>query len=216
MSDHVVENEYVDTSEGAEESDSHIEVVTEVSDAAVEEISEPSGLWYIVQCYTGHEYKVQERIQDLVELKSWNDRVFRILVPEEETIEIKNNKRHERITRIYPGYIFVNMHLSDDVYYEIRRLAGVAKFIGSKTAPSPVTEDEILKVLRKVGDKTKKIDIDFEVDEVIKVIDGPFRGYAGPISEINGERGKLKALISIFGRETPVELEFDQVEKTVK
>jgi transcriptional antiterminator NusG len=108
------------------------------------------------------------------------------------------------------------MIMDDEVFYDIRGLSGVAKFVGSKTSPTPVTEDEILKVLRKVGDKTKKIDIDFEVDEVIKVIAGPFRGYTGPISEINAERGKLKALISIFGRETPVELDFDQVEKTVK
>ena len=102
------------------------------------------------------------------------------------------------------------------MFYKIRQLSGVAKFIGSKTAPTAVTEDEILKVLRKVGDKTKKIDIDFEVGEIVKVIAGPFRGYSGPISEINAERGKLKSLILIFGRETPVELDFDQVEKVVK
>lgn len=185
---------------------------------ALTEVVDPleNAHWFIVQCYTGQEYKVQERINDISELKGYQDKIFRVLVPEEEIIEIKNNKRLEKVIRIFPGYIFVQMIIDDEVFYDIRSLTGVAKFVGSKTSPTPVTEDEILKVLRKVGDKTKKIDIDFEIEEVIKVIAGPFRGYTGPISEINAERGKLKALISIFGRETPVELEFDQVEKTVK
>jgi transcriptional antiterminator NusG len=97
----------------------------------------------------------------------------------------------------------------------MRHVSGVAKIVGTKNMPTPVTEDEILRVLRKIGDKTKKIEVDFETGEVIKVISGPFRGYTGPISEINAERGKLKSLISIFGRETPVELDFDQVEKVI-
>lgn len=185
----------------------------DVNDA--DEADYEKGQWYIVQAYTGHEYKVQTRINQLVDRKGYQDRVFRVLVPEEDTIEIKNNKRVERTTKIYPGYVFIQMVLDDELFYEIRNLPSVVKFIGTKTSPTPVTEEEILKVLRKVGDKTKKIDVDFDIDEVIKVISGPFRGYTGPISEINGERGKLKALISIFGRETPVELDFDQVEKAV-
>lgn len=182
---------------------------------AVEEQTEKQGDWYIVQCFTGHEYRVHDRVKEMMEVKGFQKEIQRILVPEEEVIEIKNNQRQERISKIFPGYLFVQMFPNEEVFYEIRRLPGVAKFIGSKTRPTPVTEEEILKVLRKVGDKTKKIDIDFEVDEVIKVIEGPFRGYSGPISGINSERGKLKALISIFGRETPVELDFDQVEKLV-
>ena len=105
--------------------------------------------------------------------------------------------------------------MDENLWYELRRITGVAKFVGTKNGPSPVSDEEILKVLRKIGDKTKKIEVDFEVGEIIKVISGPFRGYSGPISEINAERGKLKSLISIFGRETPVELDFNQVEKVV-
>ncbi|MGE4169328.1 MAG: transcription termination/antitermination protein NusG [Candidatus Margulisiibacteriota bacterium] len=172
--------------------------------------------WYILQCLTGKEYKVETRILALIEEKGFQNQIFRVLVPEEEVIEIKNNKRVEKISKIFPGYVFVEMIMSDPLYYEIRQLMGVAKFVGTKTHATPVTEEEILRVLRKVGEKTRKIDVDFENGEVIKVIAGPFRGYSGPISEINAERGKLKALISIFGRETPVELEFDQVEKAVE
>lgn len=172
--------------------------------------------WYIIQCYSAQEYKVQARIQLMIQDRQLEDRIFRVLVPEEETIEIKNNKRLEKTTKIFPGYLFVHVVLDESLYYDLRNIMGVSKFVGTKTHPTPVTEDEILKVLRKVGDKTKKIDVDFEEGEVIKVISGPFRGYSGPISEINVDRGTLKALISIFGRETPVKLDFDQVEKAVE
>jgi transcription termination/antitermination protein NusG len=171
--------------------------------------------WYIVQCYTGQEYKVQVRVRDLVEEKLWQKRLFNILVPEEETVELKDNKRTEKRTKIYPGYVFVQMVLDDELYYEIRKLMGVAKFIGTKSNPTPVTDDEILRILRKIGDKSKKIEVEFEEDEAVKVVSGPFRGYTGMISEISAEKGVLKVMISVFGRETPVTLDFDQVEKAV-
>ncbi|MEK7298550.1 MAG: transcription termination/antitermination protein NusG [Candidatus Margulisiibacteriota bacterium] len=177
--------------------------------------TEPARFWYILQCYSNHENKVRDRIQQLIDDKVFNGKVARVLVPQEETVEIRNNKRVESTARIFPGYVFVEAAMDDEVGFEIRRIPGVVKFMGTKFAPSPVTENEILKVLRKVGDKSKKIEVDFEMGEVVKVVDGAFRGYSGPISDISPERGKLKALISIFGRETPVELDFDHVEKIV-
>lgn len=172
--------------------------------------------WYIIQCFSSQEYKVMNRILRMMEDGVFEGNVTRVLVPEEETVEIKNNKRVERVAKIYPGYVFIESDMNDHVWFEIRRIPGVSKFVGTKNSPTPVKESEILRVLRKIGDKTKKVEVDFEIGELVKVIGGPFRGYAGPISEINGERGKLKALISIFGRETPVELDFNQVEKVVK
>ena len=172
--------------------------------------------WYIVQCYAGQEYKVQQRVTQLMDCDEYKQKIFKVIGPEEETIEIKNNKRIERKSKIYPGYVFIQAVLEDSVFYDIRGLPGVAKFIGTRTEAVPVADEEILKVLRKMGDKTKKIDVDFEDGEIIKVISGPFRGYSGPITEINAERGTLKALISIFGRETPVKLDFVHVEKAVK
>lgn len=188
----------------------------EIQQDDVAEAAEVVWDWYIVQVYSGKESQVKFRLEQLIAEKKLNHKVNRVLVPEEETIEIKNNKRVEKITKIFPGYVFLQMILDEEIHDEIRRIPGVSKFIGSKTTPTPVKEDEILKVLRKAGDKTKKIDVDFEIDDMVKVTGGPFRGYTGPISEISPERGKLKALISIFGRETPVELEFDQVEKAVE
>lgn len=170
--------------------------------------------WYIVQCYALYEQKVRDHILQMQE-NEFKDIVYRVLLPEEETVEIKNNERKEKIKKMFPGYLFVQMKPDENVWFQLRRLPGVAKLVGTKNEPTPVSEEEINRILRQLGEKMKKIEVDFEMNEVIKVISGPFRGYTGPISEINAERGKLKSLISIFGRETPVELDFDQVEKYI-
>ncbi|RAP27370.1 transcription termination/antitermination factor NusG [Candidatus Marinamargulisbacteria bacterium SCGC AG-333-B06] len=171
--------------------------------------------WYIVQTLSNYELRVQTRVQQIIDEDKYPGKLLRVLVPTQQTVELKNNKRIEKVTKIFPGYIFIQMNIEDELAYELRQIPGIAKFVGIGNKPSPVVEDEILKVLRKVGDTSKEIDVDFEVDEVIKVVDGPFRGYTGSISEINSLKGNIKAKISIFGRETPVELDFEQVEKTV-
>jgi len=188
----------------------HSESTEDVDSAKVNEAAQ----WYIVQCYALYEQKVRDRILQMLE-NEFKDIVFRVLLPEEETVEIKNNERKEKVKKMFPGYLFVQMIPDEGAWYLIRRLPGVAKLVGTKNEPTPVTEDEINRILRQLGEKMKKIEVDFELNETIKVISGPFRGYTGSISEINAERGKLKSLISIFGRETPVELDFDQVEKYV-
>lgn len=188
----------------------HSESPEDVESAKVNDAAQ----WYIVQCYALYEQKVRDRILQMLE-NEFKDIVFRVLLPEEETVEIKNNERKEKVKKMFPGYLFVQMIPDEGAWYLIRRLPGVAKLVGTKNEPTPVTEDEINRILRQLGEKMKKIEVDFELNETIKVITGPFRGYTGSISEINAERGKLKSLISIFGRETPVELDFDQVEKYV-
>ncbi|MBT5856431.1 transcription termination/antitermination factor NusG [bacterium] len=181
---------------------------------SVPEVLDDGRQWYVVQCFSLQEHKVRDRIYQMME-GEFADKVFKALLPEEETVEIKNNKRKEKITKIYPGYIFVQALPDQHVWFLLRSIPGVAKLVGSKNEPDPIPEAEIDKILRKAGDKSKKVEVDFEIGEAIKVVSGPFRGYAGVISEINADKGKLKSLISIFGRETPVELDFDQVEKTV-
>lgn len=171
--------------------------------------------WYIIQCFSGQEYKVLAHIQRLIDDNGYQDRIHRLLIPEEETVEIKNNKRIEKLTKLYPGYVFIHMRYDIHIHQGIRDISGVSGFIGTKGVPSPVTQEDMLKILRKAGEKSKKIDVDFEEGEMVKVVSGPFRGYSGAISEINAEKGMLKAMISVFGRETPVQLDFDQVEKAV-
>lgn len=191
------------------------EDILDDSEEGSPEDTSPEGLfWYIVQCYALYEQKVRDRILQMQE-DEFKDIIYRVLLPEEETVEIKNNERKEKVKKMFPGYLFVQMKPDEASWYLLRRLPGVAKLVGTRNEPTPVSQDEIDRILRQLGEKMKKIEVDFELNEVIKVISGPFRGYTGAISEINPERGKLKSLISIFGRETPVELDFDQVEKYV-
>jgi len=195
-------------------------VIEESADTLVADTSPNEVLdgaeWYIIQCYSGQEYKVMAHIQRLIDDNGYQDRIFRLLVPEEETVEIKNNKRVEKLTKLYPGYVFIQMIYDIVIHQGIRAILGVSGFIGTKGVPDPVTQEDMLKILRKAGEKSKKIDVDFEEGEMVKVVSGPFRGYSGAISEINAEKGMLKAMISVFGRETPVQLDFDQVEKSIE
>jgi len=171
--------------------------------------------WYILQVLSGCEYKVQIYLQQLIEEKSLQERVFRILVPEEDFIEIKDSKRVEKTVKIYPGYVFVEAIMDEFISYEFQRVPHVGRFIGTGTGPSPVVESDILKVLYKIGDNTKEIEVDFAASDTIKVTAGPFRGYSGVVKEVYVEKSRVKAMISVFGRETPVELGFDQVERVV-
>ncbi len=189
-------------------------VAQDVSDLAVPEVKgEPK--WYIVQTLTGQEDRVKSRIDNTVEELGLKDRILRVLVPEEETIEIKGDKRVERKRKMYPGYVFVEMILDEDTWYKIRSTAGVARFIGGKTSPVPVTDREMQRVLKQLGIKEKEITVEFSVGEPVRIISGSFRGYTGSVSEINPTKSKLKAMINIFGRDTSVEVDFDRVEKVV-
>ncbi len=212
----------VNSNESLEKSEETVEALNDEANSSVEvkeqvEITTDSNKrWYILQCYSGQEYKVKSRIEKFIEDNVFKGKVSQIFIPEEETIEIKENKRIERTVKVYPGYVFVEMEEDVEIWFQLRKIPGVSKFIGPKNMPTPVTQAEILRVLRKTEEKVKKIEVDLEKGEVVKIISGPFRGYSGPIDEIYAEKGKLKALISIFGRETPVELDFNQVEKAIK
>jgi transcription termination/antitermination protein NusG len=186
----------------------------DVSDLAVPEAKgEPK--WYIVQTLTGQEDKVKSRIETTVEELGLKERILRVLVPEEETVEIKGDKRVERKRKMYPGYVFVEMILDEDTWYKIRSTSGVARFIGGKTSPVPVTDREMQRVLKQLGIKEKEITVEFSVGEPVRIISGSFRGYTGSVSEIYPTKSKLKAMINIFGRDTSVEVDFDRVEKVV-
>ncbi len=190
------------------------ESVKEESDLAVPEVKgEPK--WYIVQTLTGQEDRVKTRIETTVEELGLKDRILRVLVPEEETVEIRGDKRVERKRKMYPGYVFVEMILDEDTWYKIRSTAGVARFIGGKTSPVPVTDREMQRVLKQLGIKEKEITVEFSVGEPVRIISGSFRGYTGSVSEVNPTKSKLKAMINIFGRDTSVEVDFDRVEKVV-
>ncbi len=202
-----IEPQEVDTSVDADES-SDVETVA-ASNAS-------KGEWFIIQTYSSQEYKVKRSLEQRIAAFKLQEQIYEILIPEEDIIEVKNNKKVESTKKMYPGYIFVRMNFNDEVWYMMKRIPGLSKFMGNQDTPLPVKDDEMLKVLRQVGVKVQKYQIDFEIGDMVKIIAGPFRGYTGPVKELNAEKGKLKSMLLIFGRETPVEIDFDQVEKATK
>ena len=196
----------------------------EKAEAPIEEIEapgeqEPQNIggemkWYVIQTYSGQEDKVKKALEQSIEINKLQSRIRQVLVPTEETVEIKGGKRTEKTRKMFPGYIFVEMALDEETWYKIRQTAGVARFIGSKSTPTPVSEREMQRVLKQLG-KEEKLEITFEKGEAVRIISGAFRGYTGSIDEVNADKGKLKVLINIFGRDTPVEVNFEHAQKMV-
>lgn len=172
--------------------------------------------WYVVHTYSGYENKVKTNLEKRVESMGMGDQIYRVLVPMEEVIENKGNKKKTVLKKVFPGYILVELVMTDDSWYVVRNTPGVTGFVGSSGAgskPTPLLDDEVKGILKLMGITDAKPKVDFELNENVKVIDGPFDNFIGHIDEINVEKLKLKVLVNMFGRETPVELDFNQVEK---
>ena len=165
--------------------------------------------WYVVHTYSGYENKVKTDLEKTIKNRELEDFFFDIIVPMEEQIEIKDGKRKTNLKKVFPGYVLVKMIVTEESWYIVRNTRGVTGFVGSGTDPIPLTNEEI----RNMGFETVVINIDYNVDDSVKVINGPLTGFIGTVQEINKEKNKVKVLVSMFGRETPVELEFSQVEK---
>lgn len=169
--------------------------------------------WYAIHTYSGYEEKVAESIQQRVESVDMADKIFAVLVPKEKQIEIKNGKRKIVEKKIFQGYVLVEMKMTEDAWYIIRNTPGVTGFVGSGTEPTPVSDAEITKIKKRMGVEDPKHQINYSIGEVVNITDGPFKGFDGAISEIDTQKGKIKVLVSMFGRETPVELDALQVKK---
>ncbi|MBI5306236.1 transcription termination/antitermination protein NusG [Candidatus Wolfebacteria bacterium] len=170
--------------------------------------------WYAVHTYSGYEDAVARYLKQRVDSLEMHDKIFNIIVPKEKNIKIKNGKRKETEEKIYPGYVLVDMVMSDDSWYVVRNTPRVTGFVGANsTEPAPLSKDEVDSLLSRMGGKTPKIQIEFSVGEIVKITDGPFKDSEGKISEVDSEHGKLKVMIPLFGRETAVELDSLQVKK---
>ena len=169
--------------------------------------------WYVIHTYSGYEEKVAESIRQRADSLDMKDKIFEALVPKEKQIEIKNGKRKVVEKRIFQGYVLVHMKLTEDAWYIVRNTPSVTGFVGTGTDPTPIGEDEIEKIQKRMGLEQPKHKIDYSVGEVVSITDGPFKGFDGAVNEIDSQKGKLKVLVSMFGRETPVELDFLQVKK---
>ncbi len=169
--------------------------------------------WYVIHTYSGYEDKVAEDLKQRVEAMGMGNLIFNVLVPKEKQIEIKNGRRRTVEKKIFPGYIMVEMIVTDESWYVVRNTPNVTGFIGVGVMPIPVSPDEVGVVKKRMGVEEPKYKINVEKGDSVSIVDGPFKGFDGVISEVDEEKGKVKALVSMFGRETPVELDFLQVKK---
>jgi transcriptional antiterminator NusG len=169
--------------------------------------------WYAIHTYSGYEEKVAESIRQRAASLDMKDKIFQVLVPKEKMIEVKNGKRKVVEKRIFQGYVLVEMKMSEDAWYIVRNTPSVTGFVGSGSEPTPVSEDEMEKIMKRMGREEPKHKIDYRVGEVVNIVDGPFKSFDGSISEIDAAKGKLKVLVNMFGRETPVELDSLQVKR---
>lgn len=169
--------------------------------------------WYAIHTYSGYEEKVAESIRQRADSLDMKDKIFQVLVPKEKMIEVKNGKRKVVEKRIFQGYVMVQMKMSEDAWYIVRNTPSVTGFVGSGSEPTPISNDEMEKIMKRMGRAEPKHKIDFKIGEVVNITDGPFKGFDGSINEVDPTKGKLKVLVNMFGRETPVELDSLQVKR---
>jgi transcriptional antiterminator NusG len=169
--------------------------------------------WYVIHTYSGYENKVSANLERKVHSLGMENEIFRIVIPMENEVEIKDGKKRSVQRKVFPGYVLVEMIVNDRSWYAVRNTPGVTGFVGSGSKPIPLTDDEVRQIMRAMGVEESRPKIDFQLQQLVRLKTGPFADCLGKVSEINEERGKLKVLVDMFGRETPVEIDFTQVEE---
>ncbi|MCX6723721.1 MAG: transcription termination/antitermination protein NusG [Candidatus Staskawiczbacteria bacterium] len=169
--------------------------------------------WYVIHTYSGYEDAVAKNLKQRIESLGMEDKIFNVIVPKEKKIKIKNGKRKAYEEKIYPGYVLVQMLVTDESWYVVRNTPRVTGFLGAGTTPIPVSAPDMADLMKRMEVSEPEFTIDFEIGATVKVVDGPFKGFEGKVSEIDKERGKIKVLVNMFGRDTPVELDSLQIKK---
>ena len=187
------------------------------SEGTTLEITEPEAdddrAWYVVHCYSGYENKVRHNLEQRIETMGMKDRIFDVVIPTQEEIEVREGKRRSIERHVFPGYVLVNMILSEESWYVVRNTPGVTGFVGMGNDPTPLRPEEVSQILRRMEAEAPHVKVTFKPGERVRVIDGPFNDFRGTVSEIDMDRAKVTVMVNFFGRETPVELDFLQVEK---
>ncbi|MBI4058345.1 transcription termination/antitermination protein NusG [Candidatus Gottesmanbacteria bacterium] len=190
------------------------ETQTQVSqESANSGVTHDRGQWYVVHTYSGHENKVATTLKQRIETMNLIHKIFEIVVPTRNIVTVRHGKKEEVTEKIFPGYILVRMILDDESWLAVRTTTGVTAFVGAGNKPTPISEKEVGAILKFMKMEAPKYKASFSVGEAVKIVDGPFADFLGTVNEIDDEKGKVKVLVSIFGRETPVELDFLQVKK---
>ena len=196
-----------------EEPASAAEEVEKVDAEAEEEPAVQEGrYWYVIHSYSGYENKVRQNLGSRIETMGMEDYIFEVVVPTEEVVELRDGRRRTVEQRIFPGYILVDMILTDESWFVVRNTPGVTGFVGSGNQPTPLRQDEADNILRRMEEEAPKVKVSFRIGDAVRIIDGPFTDFLGTVDDLNLEKGKVRLLVSFFGRETPVELDFLQVE----
>ena len=169
--------------------------------------------WYVIHCYSGYENKVRHNLEQRIETMGMKDRIFDVVIPTQEEIEVKDGKRRTVERHIFPGYVLVNMALTEESWYVVRNTPGVTGFVGMGNNPTALRPEEVSQIIKRMEAEAPTVKVTYKVGERVRIIDGPFNDFRGVVSEIDMERTKVRVMVSFFGRETPVELDFLQVEK---
>ncbi|HCE17021.1 MAG TPA: transcription termination/antitermination protein NusG [Anaerolinea thermolimosa] len=169
--------------------------------------------WYVVHCYSGYENKVRHNLEQRIETMGMKDKIFDVVIPTQEEIEVKEGKRRTVERHVFPGYVLVNMIMTEESWYVVRNTPGVTGFVGMGNQPTPLRPEEVAQILKRMEAEAPRVKVTFRVGERVRIIDGPFNDFRGTVSEIDMERTKVRVMVNFFGRETPVELDFLQVEK---
>ncbi len=177
------------------------------------EVTSDQRLWYVIHCYSGYENKVRHNLEQRIETMGMKDKIFDVVIPTQEEIEVKDGKRRVVERHVFPGYVLVNMILSEESWYVVRNTPGVTGFVGMGNQPTPLRPEEVSQILRRMEAEAPHVKVTFKVGERVRIVDGPFNDFRGTVSEIDMERNKVRVMVNFFGRETPVELDFLQVEK---
>jgi len=170
--------------------------------------------WYVIHSYSGYENKVMKNLHHRIESMDMQGKIFQVVVPTEEEVELRDGQRRTIERRVFPGYILVEMILDEDSWYVVRNTPGVTGFVGSGTKPTPLRQDEVDKIIKRMDAEVPKIKVSFKVGQKVRIVEGPFEDFMGTVDEIDLERARVRVLVNFFGRETPIELDFLQVERT--
>jgi len=190
--------------------------VSEPNDIQVgSELQDDDRRWYVIHTYSGYENKVRQNLIHRIETMEMRDQIFNVIVPTEEEIEIKNGQRRTVHKKVFPGYVLVQMKMNDNSWYVVRNTPGVTSFVGHGNRPTPLEESEVKAILKQMEQEAPKVKVSYQVGQAVKITDGPFTDFEGVVDAIDHERGRVRVLVSFFGREAPVELDFLQVTRLV-